>query len=1656
MKRKILLLFITFIPFWLNAQFLQPNAIAPGYAHGTTPNYSIQAAFGQLFNNNYTTDSLKITEGFLQSGINVWVGDSLNYFKIGEIPDFNVWQNILTEFYVTADTLGDNPVFSIEYDTLLFTGLITMDSIKGKFKFMPSANDFISFTITFKATKDTLFVTQEVPFTINAQLPPEGVAFGLEPTHPLPLGDDNQYIIKTVLDTTTANFNYTDGTGLKLVTIAGKEIVIEDGHPNNIYVYNNQKTTRKLTIFAERVVVKSQFYLPQTDVEIHCKELLFIDPPGKSGEAFICTTPVTNPAPSGNANGVAGLKAGSITLHIKDFSAPNAYRFFLDGGQGQTGNSSSSSNNSGNGGNGGDFKSTINLFQFVSVNPGPAGAITNSSTPGVPGLQGTKTMLDYKMSWLRPLAMKTILLHAKDAYLYNYLDYTRSVCEEYFAYVDYYQTLTTEWDALPTKIQGDLVQQQQEFQTIAQQIGSNKDFFGNPAGWVPMVSFEVTKAMFDQEIDRAMRVMYLSYWIKNTNQTMTQKRAAMQTALDETKGLLEENLTAYDEVIAILPTLESRSQEISAEVDTTLAQISRMENEMMERAEAIVEYNHRPKKRAWWQKACDIAGKVMQVIPLYQPALGAIGSGLQTVANMDFSDPLGSAQQLIGVGTALYNTNWSASYSNLTQGLSNLDPSQIGGIGDISGYVKDLQQYRRPVSDILGIINEKAQETKLPAEEIQTELSKLMAENSDFKEIGIRIDSLKKVQGEFYTDFMNAMQKSARLIDEIQEGALSVDALDVSLVELGDRMIYARSMDYLNGMEQRARNRLIKYHYYMAKAFEYRLVQAYPGELDLLDIYDQFQTFATANANHLLTPDQFDALKAIYEEQLSTITEIIYEQFINNPPVSQSVTEYVFWPQEIAKLNSLNSGESVFINLFESSKGIFTLGEEDIRINNITFNIQYHTEGGTPGPSGNFELYLYHSGESRIHKDGEIYVFRHYNDKTTNPLKWGKKMFASGNTQSINPSYASQSLLLSLISSHNPTPNQIMLFSRPSAWADIELRKLVNTTTNTKFVIDNLTLFIDYDFNQNLSKSVVEIRVGEIGLSKNRSNDETANQVMSLVDISKKDLGDRTDGRGFILRSYQKNNTQTVNLTAEQEFGSYQFDSWSVYGKEGMDVAPDVYRSSQISLNLGQSRRAFLNYIYVEPVMEVVQDTLFAAGEGEEKTFTILNKGNGVLKWDVYSDDSWITFPNGNHGEGDTLAGFEVLANPAPEPRIAYVVVAAPDSPVYLDTVWVVQEGFGDNIAIQLEQGWSGLSSYIQPSDPDIGRVFEDISDDIAIVQNMNGVYWPGQNVNTLVNWNMASGYAIKTNNSTSLSINGNRNYGKTINLTSGWSMIPVLSSCEVPVYEIFGTVAWNLKIAKEVAGTKIFWPQYGINTIGSLQPGNAYYVFLQNNGFITFTDCEVLKSEVISKSSKPETIEPWGAVTTSNLTHLIAIPQDLISNSELKQGDIAGVFSSNGTFSGYTEIQSGLNNYITVFGGDPTDPKQIGIKHGDLLTLKVYRPETDKTYLAEVEYLESLPQQGLFVTNGISGLKSINLIEDNKQGVRVYPNPASGNIYIDCGSISGLTMKVYDMYGKLIINKTLSTGTFTLQTENTLQPGVYNFEFSNENLKVTKRIVVK
>ena len=90
-----------------------------------------------------------------------------------------------------------------------------------------------------------------------------------------------------------------------------------------------------------------------------------------------------------------------------------------------------------------------------------------------------------------------ILAHAKDAYLYGYLDFTDQICKDYSEYLDLYASVSNEWERLPWRWQREFNQMKGEMVNIRHRIASHLDYFGNPAGWVPMLSFEVNKAMFE-------------------------------------------------------------------------------------------------------------------------------------------------------------------------------------------------------------------------------------------------------------------------------------------------------------------------------------------------------------------------------------------------------------------------------------------------------------------------------------------------------------------------------------------------------------------------------------------------------------------------------------------------------------------------------------------------------------------------------------------------------------------------------------------------------------------------------------------------------------------------------------------------------------------------------------------------------------------------------------------------------------------------------------------------------------------------------------------------------------------------------------------------------------------------------------------------------
>lgn len=158
---------------------------------------------------------------------------------------------------------------------------------------------------------------------------------------------------------------------------------------------------------------------------------------------------------------------------------------------------------------------------------------------------------------------------------------------------------------------------------------------------------------------------------------------------------------------------------------------------------------------------------------------------------------------------------------------------------------------------------------------------------------------------------------------------------------------------------------------------------------------------------------------------------------------------------------------------------------------------------------------------------------------------------------------------------------------------------------------------------------------------------------------------------------------------------------------------------------------------------------------------------------------------------------------------------------------------------LQLETGWNSLSSSIVPLNPEMESMCSSVMGNMIIIQNLNGVYYPGMNINTIGNWDVESGYLIKVDQACNLAFDGLPSSSKTLTLNSGWNLIPVISACEVNTAELFNQIANYITIVKDAAGTGVYWPEKDINTLPVLKPGQAYLVKITSSGSITFPECE-------------------------------------------------------------------------------------------------------------------------------------------------------------------------------------------------------------------------
>jgi PKD repeat protein len=156
---------------------------------------------------------------------------------------------------------------------------------------------------------------------------------------------------------------------------------------------------------------------------------------------------------------------------------------------------------------------------------------------------------------------------------------------------------------------------------------------------------------------------------------------------------------------------------------------------------------------------------------------------------------------------------------------------------------------------------------------------------------------------------------------------------------------------------------------------------------------------------------------------------------------------------------------------------------------------------------------------------------------------------------------------------------------------------------------------------------------------------------------------------------------------------------------------------------------------------------------------------------------------------------------------------------------------------IILNEGWSGISSYVVPENSNIIDMLEPIIDDVEIIVGPTGYYYPANGNNTLGNWNSQDGYIIKISAENQLIIAGNELAGLSLNVPAGWSALPVLSSCTVSIEDLLDG-STEVVMIKDVAGKQVYWPEKEIFDLEVLQPGVAYYILTNAALSVTFPEC--------------------------------------------------------------------------------------------------------------------------------------------------------------------------------------------------------------------------
>lgn len=158
--------------------------------------------------------------------------------------------------------------------------------------------------------------------------------------------------------------------------------------------------------------------------------------------------------------------------------------------------------------------------------------------------------------------------------------------------------------------------------------------------------------------------------------------------------------------------------------------------------------------------------------------------------------------------------------------------------------------------------------------------------------------------------------------------------------------------------------------------------------------------------------------------------------------------------------------------------------------------------------------------------------------------------------------------------------------------------------------------------------------------------------------------------------------------------------------------------------------------------------------------------------------------------------------------------------------------------ALTIPAGWSGISSFVIPANANLESMFDSFIDELIIIYNDNGMFWPDQVINTLNDWNPDAGYVVKMDAEATMTFKGQPNAEKSLMLPVGQTILHIPTGCGISTDELLEQLGESLVYVQGIATTRVFIPEYSIDNLQFLSPGKAFYIHTTQELTLTFPDC--------------------------------------------------------------------------------------------------------------------------------------------------------------------------------------------------------------------------